>query len=282
MRLQHKDKDGRGEMHFLSEELQIKDPFENPKSQFLTIALNVGENQKITIDGISYNFPSWSIIPLVAHQTFSFENTEKINFWRYNREFYCMADSHVEISCIGLIFVGYSKNLFLELHEDDRIKISTLSQLFIEEFESDDYIKTDMLLALLKRFIIILTRLAKQQHFKDEALTDDKFDFIRQFNFHVEGNFRKEHKVQFYADLMNKSPKTLSNIFSLYNYNSPMSIIHDRVISEAKRLLFYSDKSAKEIAFELGFDDAAHFSRFFKNATNQNTSSFRKSLVMEQ
>ncbi|MBF4519015.1 helix-turn-helix domain-containing protein [Flavobacterium sp. ANB] len=282
MRLQHKDKDGRGEIHFLSGELQIKDAFENPKSQFLTIALNIGESQKIIIDGVSYDFPSWSIIPLVAHQVFSFENTETINFWRYNREFYCMADSHVEISCIGLIFLGYSKNLFLELREDDRIKISTLSQLFVEEFESEDYIKTDMLLALLKRFVIILTRLAKQQHFKDEALTDDKFDFIRQFNFHVEGNFRKEHKVQFYADLMNKSPKTLSNIFSLYNYNSPMSIIHDRVISEAKRLLFYSDKSAKEIAFELGFDDAAHFSRFFKNATNQNTSSFRKSVVMEE
>jgi AraC family transcriptional activator of pobA len=281
MRLQHKDKDGRGEMHFLSGELQIKDAFENPKSQFLTIALNIGESQKITIDGVSYNFPSWSIIPLVAHQVFSFENTENINFWRYNREFYCMADSHVEISCIGLIFLGYSKNLFLHLNEDDRIKISTLSQLFVEEFESEDYIKTDMLLVLLKRFVIILTRLAKQQHFTDETLTDDKFDFIRQFNFHVESNFRKEHKVQFYADLMNKSPKTLSNVFSLYNYNSPMSIIHDRVISEAKRLLFYSDKSAKEIAFELGFDDAAHFSRFFKNATNQNTSSFRKSLVIE-
>jgi AraC-like DNA-binding protein len=282
MRLQHKDKDGRGEIHFLSEELHIKDAFENPKSQFLTIALNIGESQKIIIDGVSYDFPSWSIIPLVAHQVFSFENTETINFWRYNREFYCMADSHVEISCIGLIFLGYSKNLFLELREDDRIKISTLSQLFVEEFESEDYIKTDMLLALLKRFVIILTRLAKQQHFKDEALTDDKFDFIRQFNFHVETNFRKQHKVQFYADLMNKSPKTLSNIFSLYNYNSPMSIIHDRVISEAKRLLFYSDKSAKEIAFELGFDDAAHFSRFFKNATNQNTSSFRKSVIMEE
>ena len=277
MRLKHTDKDGRGEMHFLSGESKIKDALEDPKSQFLTIALNVGDSQKITIDGISYDFPSSSIIPLVAHQVFSFENPESINFWRYNREFYCMADSHVEISCIGLIFVGYSKNLFLELYEEDRAKITTLSQLFIEEFESEDYIKTDMLLALLKRFVIILTRLAKQQHFKEEQLTDDKFDLIRQFNFHVEGNFRKQHKVNYYADLMNKSPKTLSNIFSLYHYNSPMTIIHDRIISEAKRLLFYSEKSAKEIAFELGFDDAAHFSRFFKNATNQNTSSFRKS-----
>lgn len=281
MRLKHKDKDGRGEIHFLSGELQIKDAHENPKNQYLTIALNIGGNQKITIDGIVYDFPSWSIIPLSSLQSFSFENPEQINFWRYSREFYCMADSHVEVSCVGLIFLGYSKNLFLKLMEDDRNRILGLSQLFIEEFQSTDYIKTDMLLALLKRFIIIITRLAKEQHFADESLTNDKFDIIRQFNFHVEGNFRKEHKVQYYANLMYKSPKTLSNIFSLYNYNSPSSIIHERIIGEAKRLLFYSEKSAKEIAFELGFDDAAHFSRFFKNATNQNTSDFRKSVVVE-
>jgi hypothetical protein len=37
MRLKHTDKDGRGEIHFLSEELQLKNTFENPKNQFLTI-----------------------------------------------------------------------------------------------------------------------------------------------------------------------------------------------------------------------------------------------------
>jgi AraC family transcriptional activator of pobA len=282
MRLQHKDKSGRGEMHFLSEETNLNHAvIDNNKNDFITIALNTGDNQKITIDGVSYDFPSWSIIPLYSYQSFHFQHAEKVASWRYNREFYCMADNHIEISCIGLIFMGYSKKLFIELDQEHRNKISFLITTFIEEFDSTDYIKTDMLLALLKRFVIILTRLAKQQHFENECFSDEKFDIIRQFNFHVESNFRKEHRVQFYASLMNRSPKTLSNIFTSYNYNSPMAIIHDRIISEAKRLLFYTDKSAKEIAYELGFEDAAHFSRFFKNCTDQTTSDFRKSYLFD-
>lgn len=281
MRLQHIDRSGRGEMHFLSGEMRLNNLIEEHRSkEFLTIALNTGESQRITVDGVAYDFPSWSIIPIYANQSFHFHNPETVTIWQYNREFYCMADNHVEISCIGLIFLGYSKKLFIEIAQEHRHKISALIEIFIEEFDSGDYIKTDMLLTLLKRFIIILTRLARQQYFGDVIFIDDKFDLIRQFNFYVEGNFRKEHKVQFYAGLMNKSPKTLSNIFTLYNYNSPMSIIHDRIVNEAKRLLFYTDKSAKEIAYELGFEDAAHFSRFFKNSTSQNPSGFRKNALV--
>ena len=277
MRLQHIDKGGRGEMHFLADELKLNDIIEeHTRKELFTIALNTGEHQKITVDGVAYDFPSWSIIPLYANQSFHFFNPEKITTWQYNRGFYCMADNHMEISCLGLIFLGYSKKLFIEIDAGQRHRILALIKIFIEEFDSGDYIKTDMLLTLLKQLIIILTRLARQQYFIDVVFFDEKFDLIRQFNFYVEGNFRKEHKVKFYASLMNKSPKTLSNIFALYNYNSPMSIIHDRIITEAKRLLFYTDKSVKEIAFELGFEDAAHFSRFFKNSTDQNPSGFRK------
>jgi AraC-like DNA-binding protein len=56
----------------------------------------------------------------------------------------------------------------------------------------------------------------------------------------------------------------------------PLRIIQDRIISEAKKLFYYTDKSAKEIAYELGFEDSAHFSRFFKNVTGQNISEFKK------
>ncbi|MFC6262044.1 helix-turn-helix domain-containing protein [Flavobacterium panici] len=45
---------------------------------------------------------------------------------------------------------------------------------------------------------------------------------------------------------------------------------------EAKRLFTYTTLSIKEIAYELGFRDAGHFSRFFKNATNLKPSDFRK------
>lgn len=244
--------------------------------QLLTIVLNSGESQRMTIDGTEYEFAANTLVPLVSDQAFQFEKPEQITAWRYNRDFYCLVDAYHEISCIGLLFFGFNGNLFLRLDEVHLDKMQHLQQMFVEEFETTDKIQSDMLQMLLKRLVIITTRLAKEQYINDKIFEDDKFDLIRQFNVLVDKHYKKDHKVQFYADLLNKSPKTLTNLFAQYNYRSPSQIIHDRVISEAKRLFYYSDKSAKEIGYELGFNDAAHFSRFFKNVTNQNTSDFRK------
>ena len=88
-----------------------------------------------------------------------------------------------------------------------------------------------------------------------------------------------QKQVQDYADMLHKSPKTLSNIFSTCKLPSPLRVIHERVEAEAKRLLLYSNKSAKEIADILGFEDQASFSRFFKNMTGQSAVQFRNTEV---
>jgi len=151
-----------------------------------------------------------------------------------------------------------------------------LRKIFIEEFEATGSTQTEMLKILLKRLIIIATRLAKEQYVEEELIESDKFDIFRKYNLLVDRNFKKHHQVQFYANELNKSQKTLANLFARYRLKCPLRIIQDRIISEAKKLFYYTDKSAKEIAYELGFEDSAHFSRFFKNVTGQNISEFKK------
>jgi AraC-like DNA-binding protein len=92
----------------------------------------------------------------------------------------------------------------------------------------------------------------------------------------VENHFRKEHDVQFYAAALYKSPKTLANSFAKFGSGSPLQIIHSRLILEAKRLMLYTDKSVKEISNELGFEDAAHFTKFFKNQLKMTPTGFKK------
>ena len=134
---------------------------------------------------------------------------------------------------------------------------------------------------LLKRLIIIVTRLARDQFINEKGLPGEKLDIVRKYNFLVETHYRSQHQVKFYADQLYKSPKTLSNLFALYNHKSPLLIIQERVTMEAKRLLFYTDKSAKEIAYELGFEDAGTFGRFFKRHTGFATSDFKKKLIAD-
>jgi AraC family transcriptional regulator, transcriptional activator of pobA len=250
---------------------------DNRKDTLLTIAWNNGPKQRAVIDEMPYEFPEQSILPLMISQSFRFEMPDHVVAWQYNRDFYCIVDHDKEVSCVGFLFYGFTGMMFIRLTEQEQRKIDQLFRVFIDEFQTEDAIQKDMLQMLLKRLIIILTRLAKKQYVRDPDLPDHKLDIIRQYNLLVEGHYKKQHQIQFYANELHKSSKTLANLFALYNNKSPLAIIQERIIMEAKRLLIYTDKSAKEIAYDLGFEDTAYFSNFFKKHTAHSPLNFRRS-----
>ena len=182
----------------------------------------------------------------------------------FNREFYCIRDHDYEVSCNGFLFLGSSAPAIVELTEKERKSFELHFMFFEEEFETKDHIQGEMLRVLLKRLLIKSVRLLKKTII-DPTMEQSKVDIIRQFNLLVEEHFKEKHKVADYADLLNKSPKTISNLFAKYNNKRPLQVINDRIVLEAKKLLILSDKSSKEIAFSLGFSEASHFSKFFKN-----------------
>lgn len=245
------------------------------KDKLLTIAWNRGPAQDVTIDGVQYRFPEHTILTLMVNQSFEFAIPEHITAWQFNRNFYCIVDHDKEVSCAGFLFYGSAEQMFIRLDEAHEKKLDLLLNIFLDEFETDDNIQGDMLQMLLKRLIIILTRLARQQFITGDALNEDKLDIIRKYNMLVENNYKKEHRVGFYADKLHRSPKTLANLFAIYNHKSPLTVIQERVLLESRRLLMYTAKSTKEIAYELGFEDAAYFSKFFKQHTGQSPSDFR-------
>ncbi|SEI52820.1 AraC-type DNA-binding protein [Dyadobacter sp. SG02] len=273
MILKHSDSRTGGQVVFVQDEPDFQQTRKQARRYF-TLCINRGESQTATIDGIAYPFPSRSILPLFSHESFAFEHSGEIIAWQYNRDFYCIIDHDSEVGCAGFLFFGSFGNLFIMLDEERWDKIELLRRIFIEELKTNDGIQTDMLRLLLKRLIIIATRLGKKQY--ANQLPDTRFHLIRQYNILVEKHFKEEHEVQFYAAELHKSPKTISNLFARSGQRAPLRIIHDRIILEAKKLILYTDKSSKEIAHALGFEDAGHFSHFFKNVTGQSITSLRK------
>ena len=143
---------------------------------------------------------------------------------------------------------------------------------------SKDGLQIGMLQMMLKRYLILSTRLYKEQHQFSEIKKDN--DIIREFNFLVEQNFKTKHTVIEYAELLNKSPKTISNIFSKINSKSPLKYIQERIMLEARRLLYYTDKPIKEIAYEIGYDDIQTFSRFFKTQEGVSPSEYKEKITL--
>ena len=240
-----------------------------------TFVFNREESQEVVIDEIAYTMPAPCILPLVSNQHFIFEHPETLTAWQFNREFYCIVDHDAEVGCVGFLFYGIRHPMFIKLDEEDVGEIAHLEKVFSNELMLNDNFQGEMLRTLLKRVIIKTTRIAKLQSESYQQFPDEKMDIVRKFSLLLEGSFKENHEVRFYASALNKSPKTLSNVFALLKQPAPSVLIRNRIVLEAKRYLHYTEKSAKEIAYELGFESSAHFSRFFKMYAGTNISAFR-------
>lgn len=239
------------------------------------------EDVVLTIDGIDVTLTPNQVITVTYLQNLSFKKTNyPITGILFNREFYCIVDHDSEVSCNGILFFGTQDLPIINIPKVQLKRFNLLFEILIEEFLTPDNIQGDMLQMLLKRFIIMNTRLAKQQ-LVVKSLDNKQIEIIRKFNFLVDMHYKTKRKVSDYAEMLFKSPKTLSNLFSIYNQKSPQQIILDRLALEAKRLLQFTAKQNQEIAFELGFNDPTHFSKFFKKMTKMTPSEYRDNLLFE-
>lgn len=197
----------------------------------------------------------------------------------FNSAFYCLELHDKEISCNGLLFGATPIIPLLNCNTSEAKENNDLVNMMLKEFEHNDNTQGDMLRLLLKRLIIICVRIGRSQLFSNSEPQLEDTDVIRNFQSLVEKHFKEKHKVADYADLMFKSPKTLSNTFKKLGSPSPLQIIQERIVLEAKRQIHYTDKTIKEITYELGFSEPSQFSRLFKSVTRQSPSEFQLKLT---
>lgn len=100
----------------------------------------------------------------------------------------------------------------------------------------------------------------------------------RRFYHEVEEHFRENRNAEFYVERLGVNEKTLSREVKGLTGKTPKVYIDSRTILEAKRLLAYSDLSAKEIGFNLGFDEPTNFAKYFRRAAGMTPGQFRDSL----
>lgn len=222
------------------------------------------ESNFISVDGVDYTFHKNQIVCLTELHKIDITKVNNAKMIRFNRSFYCIIDHDKEVGCKGILFFGASQLPIIKISEEELEKFQIIWRMLEIELESNDHLQLEMLQSMIKRFVILCTRIYKNQE-NYSKIEHHSVDIIREFNFLVENHFKTKHTVAEYADLLNKSPKTLSNLFSKLSSKPPLQYIQDRKMLEAKRLLKYTDKSIKEVAFEIGFEDIQTFSRFFKN-----------------
>jgi AraC-like DNA-binding protein len=153
----------------------------------------------------------------------------------------------------------------------------TLVEDLLEKIYAEYQIKHDwqnsMLSAYMKVLLIHLSRLYNDQ-FSDISQVPDKA-LLNRYLDKINESYARLHEVAAYVALLNISAGHLGDVVREHSGKPAIAHIHERLLVEARRLLFHTDLAAKEIAFELGFEDASYFNRFFKRLSGQTPLEYR-------
>ena len=208
--------------------------------------------------------------------------TDKLDWEGYaisfNKDFYCIEYHDSEVSCNGLLFVNNFSLVQIILDNQQQAIYNNTVKEIESEFKNEDPLQAEMLKNLLKNLLIRSNRLFRMQHTIGNV-DDSNIDFARKFSELVEKNFRMYKKVENYAQMMNLASASLTKKLQKYGVESPSKIIRDRIITEAKRLLIYTEKTVKEISNILGFDDQYYFSRLFSKEAGISPSDYKKQIL---
>lgn len=244
------------------------------KASELSLLWFTSDNNQIKIDSEEYTLHQNDFISLTEFHELEPQEIHGLQLIKWNRDFYCVVDHDSEVGCKGILYYGASTVPVIHPSAEEIDILETVMKMFRFEIQQRDNLQLEMLQMMLKRILILCTRIYKSQNFQLED--SPQINIIREYNFLVEQHFREKHTVNEYASLLNKSAKTLSNLFKKNGEISPLKFIHNRIVLEARRLLLHSDKSISEIGYELGFSDIQVFSRFFKGQEGCSPQKFKE------
>lgn len=160
--------------------------------------------------------------------------------------------------------------------DGNKEKLSNITNLIHNELQNRDEYSQEIVLNLLHLFLLESRRIFDQQNQAPREQAEDTPDTtIIRFKQLIEENFAREKNVSPYAEMLNMNPSCLNELSKRVTGITAGELIRNRVIEETKKLLYSSRMSGKEIAYELGFDDPAYFSRFFKKYTGMTLNEFR-------
>lgn len=235
---------------------------------------------KITVDHIDYELKPNTLF--IGHpdqiRLFSLEKDAVFDsiFVAFSREVLALMNLQDGVeSIIGTI----SKTPLLELNEVNQAFIEDQFDLLlkVKSFNSTHQLK--MIASLLQLLVFSITEINNSTLVKLPVRKQNYINLYRDFLTQLNNNFKKYHFTSDYADLMFIPLKRLNRACKSVTGKTAGKIIADRLDFEAKRYLYYSSNTVKEISYELGFSDPTYFIKFFRTINGESPNVFRNRIA---
>lgn len=226
---------------------------------------------KLKADFSEYNYEENNLLAFSPYQPFMLlpQNNLSGIAIQFHPDFFCIHKHHEEVACNGVLFNNIYKPPIINIDEKTKTVLQMLIAQMQTEMQNAALAQYELLISYLKIFLITTSRLkAEQQDDVRNAMSGLKEPFILQsLKEAIEKNYKQKHTASDYASILNITSKALAKITKTHLNKTLTALIAERIIIEAKRELYLTNKPIKQIAWELGYDDEYYFSRFFKTNT---------------
>jgi YesN/AraC family two-component response regulator len=152
--------------------------------------------------------------------------------------------------------------------------MNDITEIMMKEYSRHNLYRAEILKRYFKIFLIYLSR--QLESMEQAPKQSRNTSILQNFISLLDKNFREYKMVADYADRLSVTPNYLNEVVKKLTGQSAGHHIRQRVAAEAKKQAIHPDNCMKKIAYDLGFCDMAHFSKFFKNATGISFSDFKK------
>lgn len=236
---------------------------------------------KIKADFSEYAFSNNCLMAFSPYQPFMITASAPFEgvVLNFHPDFFCIHKHQQEVACNGVLFNNIYDPPIVPLDEAAAESFDILIAQMKKEMQRPALAQHELLVSYLKIFLITASRIKTPVPQAAADYPKDVTPFVLQNlkNF-IEAHYKTKHAPADYAQLLNISPKALAKITKAHFNKTLTDLISERIIIEAKRELYLSNKAIKEIAWELGYSDEYYFSRFFKNNVNVSPQVYRETI----
>lgn len=271
-----------GNLAFKVYDFQDNCPFDHIQrlNYFSLIWVQAGQG-RAKADFSEYDFGSGCLFAFSPYQPFMLQADGPLHgvVVHFHPDFFCILKHQEEVACNGVLFNNLYQSPFVRLDAQAESTLGMAIQQMRIELQDIGLAQHELLVSYLKIILITASRLkaAEEPALLPAELPNEPF-ILQTLKQAIEQHFREKHAPSDYADLLHITPKALARLTKAHFNKTLSDLIAERIIMEAKRELYLTNKPVKEIAYSLGYEDEHYFSRFFKNNADVSPQLYRETV----
>ena len=243
-------------------------------------------NGILKADFADYKFSNNNLLAFSPYQPFMLTPDNDVSgiAIQFHPDFFCIHKHQQEVACNGVLFNNIYQPPIVTIDEKSEATLQMVTEQMKSEMQNTALAQFELLISYLKIVLITASRLKTEQQTEAKNATSNLQEpfILQSLKETIEKNYKEKHTASDYALILNITTKALAKITKTHLNKTLTFLISERIIIEAKRELYLTNKPIKQIAYELGYSDEYYFSRFFKTNTDVSPQIYRNTVGFDR